>query len=144
MPDHKDDPDAIPDDTRLFRRVNPHFLTFDHNLGKWRPTSQAFIDPSDGSPMSVFAENIAQTYNEKPADFLRGHWSCWLLAAIQAGAARTLGMEVYPDPENQDSAEDFKSHSSVRGDKRKVKQKLAQKAEWIVAPNRIGSRGSTS
>jgi|SRR5712692_266565 len=70
MPD--DDPKAIPNETRLFRRINPVYTVYDSNRKERRPTSRNFQDSNDGSPMSVFAENIAIAHGEVPAGFLRG------------------------------------------------------------------------
>jgi hypothetical protein len=104
MPESKNDPFGIPDGTRLFRRISPSWLTYDKNRGEWRPNSQNFQDSKDGTPMSVFAENVANAHGESPSDFVRedGIWAGWFLAAIPAGWMRKLGQSVYLDPANQD------------------------------------------
>ena len=90
----------------------------------------------DGTPMSVFAENIAQANGERPEDFLRGPWEGFYLAAVKAGSMRECGQEVFPDPDNQDPNDKFHSHSAVRGrkDKTKLRRKLAEGYEWVKAP----------
>jgi hypothetical protein len=136
MAGRRDDPLAIPDDTRLLRRIDPAQIVYDANLKERRPTSQNFQDSQDGTPMSVFAENIARMAGESPADFLKGEWSGFYLAAVTAGWMRECGQEVYPDPDNQEPDDRFESHSAVRGpkDKQKLRSKLAKGYEWVIAP----------
>src|ERR1022692_637868 len=105
-----DDQDVIPDQVRLFRRISPVMTVYDDNLHCWRPTSQNFQDSKDGTPMSVFAENVATQHNERPEGFLRGRWSSWYLAAVQAGHMREYEQRVYLDPNNQDPDDRFESH----------------------------------
>ena len=132
----KDDPARIPDETRLFRRINPAQIAYDTDKNEHRPTSQNFQDSKDGTPMSVFAENVAQANNEAPEDFLQGQWAGFYLAAVTAGWTRQCGQDVYLDTENQDEGDKFHSHCAVRGDKRKQKlrAKLAEQYEWIIPP----------
>ncbi len=135
MPGPKDDQRAIPNHTRLFRRINPEWIIYDENLGQHRPTSQNFQDSANGTPMSVFAENIAKLHGESVEGFLGGHWSGWYLVAVVAGNTRELGQDVYPDLANQPANDFFNSHAAVEGPKdRKVRSKLAKGYEWIVAP----------
>src|SRR5690349_7892727 len=112
-----DDPASIPDETRLFRRISPYWVVYDKNRKERRPTSQNFDDSQDGTPMSVYAENIAIAHGEKPDDFLKGHWSAYFLAAVRAGSMRQQGQRVYPDPHNQDPDDSHPSHSAVAGRK---------------------------
>ena len=131
----QDDPMSIPDETRLFRRINPNWIVYDQNRKERRPTSQNFDDSLDGTPMSVYAENIAIANGNTPADFLKGHWSAWYLAAVHAGAMRQNGQRVYPDLLNQDAADYQPSHAAVAGPKdNKTRKKLANGYEWVIAP----------
>ena len=85
--------------------------------------------------MSVFAENVALAHGEAPADFLRGQWSGWYLAALPAGWMRQHNQKVYLDPENQDPNDEHPSHAAVDGPKdAKMRPKLAERWEWIVPP----------
>src|ERR1022692_1205745 len=113
MADQKDDPVGIPDETRLFRRIDPNQVVYDKDRKERRPTSQNFNDSKDGSPMSVFAENVAIAHGESPGDFLRGRWSGCYLAAVRAAAMRQHGQEVYLDPHNQDPDDRYASHTAV-------------------------------
>jgi len=135
MAGQQDDPLGIPNETRLFRRVNPFQTTYDSNRGERRPTSQCFNDSQDRSPMSVFAENVAMAHGETPADFLRGRWEGWYLVAVTAGWMRDHGQEVYLDLDNQDADDRFHSHAAVKGPKNdKQRKKLADGYEWVIAP----------
>jgi hypothetical protein len=90
------DPFAIPNETRLFRRINPNWTTYDANRKERRPSSQNFQDSPDGTPMSVFAENIARAAGELPPDFLTGQWSGFYLAAVTAGWMRSVAKRYIP------------------------------------------------
>jgi hypothetical protein len=137
MPSSRDDQQAIPDSVRLFRRISPACIVFDRNKNQWRPTSQNFQDSKDGTPMSVFAENIANSHGEVPSDFLRGRWSAWHLAALPAGWMRECGQSVYPEKANQDPDDTFQSHTAVEGPKpTNQRGKLGERFEWVVAPTK--------
>jgi len=129
------DATTIPNDARLYRRVNPVWVVYDKNKGERRPSSQNFQNSKDGSAMSVFAENIAIANGETPADFLRGRWSTWFLAAVTAGSMRELGQRVYLDTSNQDPDDWHPSHAVVDGPKpAKIRPKLGERSEWVVPP----------
>jgi hypothetical protein len=135
MPGERDDPVGIPDSTRLYRRINPDWIVYDSNSGERRPTSQNFQDSKDGSPMSVFAENVMIARGESPVDLLRGIWNEWFLVAIPAGWMRECGQEVYLDTANQDPDDWRPSHASVRGRKDgKVRARLGKYYEWVTSP----------
>ena len=135
MAEQKDDPVGIPDDTRLFRRIDPHQVVYDKDRKERRPTSQNFNDSKDGSPMSVFAENVATEHGETPQDFLRGRWAGWCLAAVRAAAMRQHRQEVYLDLHSQDPDDRYASHAAVRGRKdTKTRSRLGKDYEWIVPP----------
>lgn len=131
----QDDPLGIPDDTRLFRRIDPCQIVYDNNLKERRPTSQNFQDSKDGSPMSVFAENVAIASGEAPEGFLRGLWSGLYLAAVRACDMRKHGQVVFLDSANQDADDRYESHAAVSGRKdNKTRSKLARVYEWVIAP----------
>jgi hypothetical protein len=135
MAGNKDAPTTIPDDTRLFRRIDPHKIVFDYNRGEWRPTSQNFQNTKGETSMSVFAENVAKAQGEAPTDFLRGRWSHHFLAAVLAGDMRKQGQQVYLDVTNQDPDDFHPSHAAVDGPKdSKLRPKLAENYEWVVPP----------
>lgn len=138
MANSRDDPQTIPDRVRLFRRINPNWIVYDYNKNEWRPSSQNFQDSQDGTPMSVFAENIATEHEEKPRDFLLGSWSAWFLGAVTAGWMRECGQSVYLDLHNQEPDDVHPSHAAVEGPKpSKHRGKLAKFFEWIEPPERL-------
>ena len=135
MGGRNDDPVGIPNGTRLFRRIDPNKVVYDKDRKERRPTSQNFQDSKDGTPMSVFAENVAVDYGETPGDFLKGRWSSWHLAAVPVEWMRQHRQKVYLDPDNQDPEDKHPSHAAVDGPKdAKMRPKLAEKYEWIVPP----------
>lgn len=141
MPDPHDDPVRIPNGTRLFRRIDPTMIVFDKDRKELRPTSQNFQNSKDGTPMSVFAENVAIEHGETANDFLRGMWSGWYLVAVPSEWMRQNNQKVYLDPANQDPEDWHPSHAAVAGLKdSKIRKKLADKYEWVIPPpNRYDS-----
>ncbi len=127
MHEYADDP-TISDDEELWRRIRPLWVIRDNNQGGWRPTSQAFHDHPDGSPMSVFLASVMQAAQRPPTDAVRGHEG-FHLAAITAGLARSLDQRVVRDPQ-----EDEPAHGSVVGQKKRACRKLAKAATWVIPP----------
>lgn len=78
---------TIADEAILLRRIPPRHLVYDENLMRWRPSSAAFENHPDGSPMSVLLADVLRTSGRNAADALRGHEG-FALAAITAGLAR--------------------------------------------------------
>lgn len=134
MPGHDfpDDPD-IPDDTLLLRRIvthKPGWVAKDGATGALRPSSGAFEDHPNGTPMSVVLENKLREAGRPLEDALSGH-DGFALAAITAGQARALGLRVAVDPQDDEPA-----HGIVIGKKTQgIKRKLARAAQWIVPPD---------
>jgi hypothetical protein len=131
-----DDAEKIPAETRLMRRVNPLWVVWDSNSKQLRPTSQNYQDSNDGTPMSVYAENIAREQNETiPDDFLRGRSAAWHLVAVTAGDMRKNKQVVRLETANQDDDDRHPSHAVVEGPKDgKMRSKLGANYEWIKAP----------
>jgi hypothetical protein len=135
MAERNDDLVAIPNGTRLFRRIDPAKIVYDKNRQERRPTSQNFQNSKDEATMSVFAENVAVAHGEVQADFLKGRWSDWYLVAVPAEWMRKHNQKVYLDPDNQDPDDYHPSHAAVDGSKdTKTRPKLADRYEWIVPP----------
>ena len=125
---YTDDP-TIRDDAALWRRIPPWHFVPDGNLGRVRPSSAAFEDHPDGTPMSVLlAEIVAQT-RRRAEDILAGHEG-YGLAAITAGLARDYGQGVARKPSRDEPA-----HAEVFGKKPKpVRKRLAKGSEWVLPP----------
>ena len=122
---------SIRDECELFRRVmiNPGVhIIWDNNLGRWRPTSAAFRDHKNGSPMSVVLGDILVELGRTPDDVLDGHVGL-ALAVITAGLARQNNQGVVKDPLPEEPA-----HAHVVGEKKKASRAMAKAAGWVVDP----------
>ncbi|MDE3180806.1 MAG: hypothetical protein KGM47_14255 [Acidobacteriota bacterium] len=121
-----DDP-SIPDDAELWRRVRPDFQKMDA-AGRPRATSQAFQEPSNGTPMSVLLADQVKAGGRDLKDVLAdypGH----KMASFRAGFARTLGLGIARDPTPQEPA-----HAVVVGNKTgSVRKGLSLTAD-LIAP----------
>lgn len=121
---YSDDP-SIPDDAELWRRIPPWHFVDDENLGQIRPSSAAFEDHPDGSPMSVILGGEGRDLQEA----LVGHQG-FALASITAALARELGLGVARDPRPDEPA-----HAVVFGRKNKrISRRLAKGSSWVVLP----------
>jgi hypothetical protein len=119
--DHFDDP-GIPDNERLFRRINlTHIVEGDD--GKSHVSSAAFRDRE----LSVNLESMMRVAARAPKDALRNNPKD-LLMSLVAGVCRRNGQIVGPDP-----VPDEPAHAYVFGRKSKTVQRaLRDSAEWIV------------
>src|SRR5437870_136262 len=88
-----DDP-SIPDSEDLWRRIPPRHFIADENRGVIRPSSAAFEDDDDGSPMSVYLASDTPS----PGAALVGH-AGFALAAITARLARECKQGIVRDPQ---------------------------------------------
>lgn len=128
MDGYRDDP-TILDDAALWRRIPPQHFVPDPNLGVVRPSSAAFEDSPDGSPMSVFLAEIVEKTGRKADDTLVGH-AGYALSAFTAGLARHCKQGVACDPEPAEPA-----HAVVFGKKTKsISRTLAKGSEWVIPP----------
>ncbi len=119
-----DDP-SIPDEAELWRRVPPDFYTYDERLGRRRPSSGAFDNHRDGSPMSVVL-----AAESRGVDAVLAGYAGYGLVAITAGLARACGQGVVRAP-----LPDEPAHAHVVGAKTSsVKKRLARDARSIVEP----------
>lgn len=129
MTEFQDD-DSIPDDAVLWRRIppSPGWVTYDDNLGYKRPSSGAFDDHPNGSPMSVLIADEC----EGPEEALEGNEGFYLVE-FTAGDVRALeppqGVVPAPRP-------DQPAHAHVCGRKTySVRSTLAKElADWVVGP----------
>jgi len=122
---------SIRDHIRLFRRIHPDWIVWDENLNCYRPSSQAFNDSKDGSPMSVHREDILEGENREPGIVLAG-FNDWALAALSAGTLRQNKQGIASDP-----LPDDRSHALVFGPKPpKVRKRIAKASEWAIRPDK--------
>lgn len=125
---YRDDP-TIADDAPLWRRIPPRHFVFDENTGKWRPSTAAFEDHPDGSPMSVVLGLDVVNQGRTANSVLKGHEG-FALAAFSAGLARENHQGVMRKPRPEEPA-----HAEVFGKKTgAVKKAFAKKCSWIVPP----------
>lgn len=127
---YADDP-TIGDAAPLWRRIpiDPNHLIFDENLGRIRPSSAAFDDHPNGTPMSVVLGEEVLTAGRQPESVLIGH-DDYCLASFTAGLARSLKQGVRRSPLSEEPA-----HAEVFGGKtKKVRKTLAVGSTWIIAP----------
>jgi hypothetical protein len=127
-PTYVDDP-TIANDANLWRRVPPAWIVRDENRGGYRPSSQAFHDSQDGSPMSVLISETMAADGRGPQDAIADHPG-FFLASFTAGEARSLAQGVSRTPTATEPA-----HGSVFGEKtRKICRALSRLARWVIAP----------
>ncbi len=127
-----EDDESIRDDCELLRRVQvkPEFtVVWDENLGRWRPSSAAFRDHPNGSPMSVVLRDVLEEQNRSLEEVLHGHTG-FALAAITAGFARQCHQKIVRDPLPEEPA-----HAHVVGKKKKASRKMAKQSVWVFAPD---------
>jgi len=125
---YADDP-TIPDSSELWRRIAPEQIVSDENLGGLRPSSAAFDNHPNGSPMSVCLADVLADLGRGPSTVMVGH-NDFSLAAITAGLARECNQGVARDPLPEEPA-----HGSVIGKKiYAVRKKLASRCRWVIEP----------
>jgi hypothetical protein len=130
MPDreYRDDP-SITASAELWRRIPPWHCTFDENLGRWRPSTAAFEDHPDGSPMSVVLADDLKA-SGRGTDEVLAAYPDFALAAITAGLARECGQIIARDP-----LEDEPAHAVVVGSKsRAIRKRFSLECRWVVLP----------
>ncbi len=123
------DDSTIDDKEILWRNIPPNWVVQDKNKETMRPSSAAFKDAPDGSPMSVTLAAHAAELGWTPARQLQGLIG-FSLSRISAGLARSCDQGVARDPDPPNLA-----HCVVFGKKtRSVWKRLAAGAEWVVPP----------
>ena len=126
--DYIDDP-TIEDNMLLWRRIPPDHVIFDANEGRLRPTSAAFADHTNGTPMSVVLGQEVIDDGRTPESVLEGHEGFGLVS-FTADLARINRQGIMRKPQSTEPA-----HAEVFGRKTKgVKRALAKGAIWIVRP----------
>lgn len=125
---------SIKDAILLLRRVpsKPKLtVIWDSNLNCWRPSSAAFDDHKNGSPMSITLSDTLGEIGRSYESVLSGYEDGFSLAAITAGIVREHDQGAAREPTDDEPA-----HGVVFGKKtRGVKRKLAKASVWIVEPD---------
>ena len=123
------DDDTILNDVELYRRVPPQWLVRDEKLGTVRPSSQAFQDSPNGTPMSVTLSDVLTAAGREPLSVLNGHEG-FGLASITTGLARECRQGIVRNPTEEEPA-----HGLVFGKKTgSVKSRFAKESRWVVEP----------
>ena len=90
--------EALRDDTRIsgsevvLRRISERSYSFDENLGRFRPSSQAFLQNGPDGLVSVYLKSETThraVVNEGPEPYL---------VAITVGELREFGLGIIRDP----------------------------------------------
>ncbi len=115
------DDTSIGDDDIVLRRVSERAYIFDENLGRFRPSSQAFLQNGPDGLVSVYLESET-THSavacEGPEPYL---------AFISAGELRELGLGIVRDPSSGGPG-----HCEITGRKtRGMLNRIARQAQWV-------------
>lgn len=118
------DDTSIPDENPLWRRIPPWHL-IQVGQGNYRPSSAAFGDHPDGSPMSVFVVGAESNIDAS----LLGHPGFGLVE-FSTGLARQLqqGVRRVPLAHHLDHGEVFGRKTTG------VKRAFSRNAVWIQLP----------
>lgn len=127
---YTDDP-TISGDSILWRRIIKEQIVEDQNRGIKRPSSAAFNNHPNGTPMSVALEDVFYKETSKnPSDYLKGHDNVVALASFTAGFARELKQGITRSPLPNEPA-----HAEVFGEKpRRIRKAFANKSQWVIPP----------
>ena len=126
MSDYADD-SSIPDDAELWRRIRLDAISVKNQDGREIPSSAAFDDSSDGTPMSVALATVLLS----PGRLIEGQRCPCGVASFMAGQARALGLRICRD----DSGASYPGHAYVAGEKtRRARRALAKSCTWVISP----------
>ena len=113
---------GIDDDEVVLRRISERAYTFDDNLGRFRPSSQAFLQNGPDGLVSVYLESETAhgaVAAEGPEPYL---------AAITVGELRELGLGIVRDPSSGGPG-----HCEITGRKtRGILNRIARQAQWVL------------
>lgn len=133
--EYVDDP-SISDETLLYRRVlkksDPPVrqIIWDGINKCWRPSSAAFSDHKNGSPMSVGLGDALEQHGLTPDSLLAGHED-FALVCFEAKVVRSKGLGIIRRPIPPKEL----AHGEVFGKKTKgVKNALVNNSAWHGDP----------
>ncbi len=116
--------------SELWRRIHLKQIIFDQSLGKIRPSSAAFKDSTDGTPMSVLSARLVSRSGRDEFSVLRP-FPAEALVAFTARFARRQQQGIELAPLESESA-----HAHVFGSKEKrVRNEFAKRSIWAVEPD---------
>jgi hypothetical protein len=123
-----DDPTVLADHF-LWRRIPGWHFVWDGNRNTIRPSSAAFDNDPDGSPMSVQLAEVLLEYGLDERHVLSGHRG-FAIARLRAESARTCDQGIARDPKPDEPA-----HALVFGEKPdRIRKRLGRASEWQSEP----------
>lgn len=126
--EYPDDGDIL-DDDQMLRRVPPIHFVPNENVGGVRPSSAAFEDDSDGSPMSMYRRTVIDATGGNVERVMVGHIG-YGLAGLRAGDLRARDQTVHSDPLEGEPA-----HAVVCGRKTNGNRKFFyRQSVWVIPP----------
>jgi hypothetical protein len=124
------DDETILNSDGLWRRIPHWHLIRDENLNRVRPSSAAFDDDQDGSPMSICIQSIVTDAGRGAQDIIDGLEN-FSVAGITVELARELQQKIARDPLPEEPA-----HGLVIGKKKNsVRKRFAKECRWIIDPS---------
>lgn len=126
--DWADDPTILPHHL-LWRRVPGWHFVYDENRNRIRPSSAAFANDADGSPMSVQLAQVLVQLHLGEDEVLQGHRG-FAISRLTAEVVRGQGQVIARDPQPLEPA-----HALVVGSKpERVCKNLMKFSEWHTEP----------
>jgi hypothetical protein len=123
-----DDPE-IQDTHQMLRRIPPWHVVPDGNVGGSRPSSAAFEDDDDGSPMSMYRRTVIEASGGNIDRVMVGHVG-YGLAGINAGDLRSRDQTIHSDHLPAEPA-----HAVVCGPKTDSNRKhFYRRSVWVIRP----------
>ena len=112
---------AIGDNETVYRRISELFVQRDQNLGRLRPSTQAFRQGGPDGLVSVYL--CSETTPEAVMSEGPERW----LATIEVGALRELGLGIVRSP-----SDGGPGHCDITGRKtRGALRRIAASAKWV-------------
>jgi hypothetical protein len=113
----------------MLRRIPPRHIIFDGNTGRLRPTSAAFEDDGDASPMSMYRRAIIDATGGDIQRVMVGHIG-YGLAGLTAGDLRSRDQTVHADARPEETA-----HALICGTKTDSNRKFfSRNSVWVIPP----------
>lgn len=129
---------AIKDTDDVWRRIPPDQVVTDAKVpGGMRPSTAAFNNSSDGSPMSVVVEPVAIVNGLGPGDAIAGKAPGMALVGLETGTLRGDNQLVFHSPDTTTVPPEpcAFAHGSVDGRKPKsVRNRWSLASRWVVPP----------
>ena len=121
MGSESQDDSVISDDELVYRRIPEQWWVPDHNIGRERPSSQAFIQDGPDGPVSVYVASRtipSAVVSEGPEPYL---------VSVLVSVIREMGLDVVYDPMSGGPG-----HATIVGRKtHSCAKKLAKASKWI-------------